>query len=91
MDPVLISEGIVKDVKSILHARPDIKFILQECTELPHFTVALRQATGLPVMDALSAPETFYHTIKFDHHAKSRRGHCLGHHCQITFPDTPAA
>ena len=33
---------------------PDVRAILMECTELPPYSDALRQATGLPVCDAIT-------------------------------------
>jgi len=89
VDRELVEQGITSMVLTILSQDPTIKMILLECTELPHYTVTLRQATGLPVYDSLSICNFVHAAYDVSPSEASHRSRCLGHHCQIKYPDTP--
>ena len=55
VDTVKVEPGIVKLVKDNLKAYPKAKAILLECTELPPYANAVRECSGLPVLDVISA------------------------------------
>jgi hypothetical protein len=59
VDVEYVTPGIVKLVKDLLKRQPTIRAILLECTELPPYSDALRQATGLPVWDAITNADFF--------------------------------
>merc|ERR1740117_517792 len=59
VDVEYVTPGIVKMVKEIVKREPTIRAILSECTELPPYSDALRQATGLPVWDAITCADFF--------------------------------
>mmetsp|Transcript_34702 Transcript_34702/g.68529 ORF Transcript_34702/g.68529 Transcript_34702/m.68529 type:complete len:328 (-) Transcript_34702:323-1306(-) len=55
VNTVVVQEHVVKRCKQLVAERPEIAGFLFECTELPHYADAVREATGLPVWDAISA------------------------------------
>merc|ERR1739848_610411 len=59
VDVEYVTPGIVKMAKDLLKRQPTIRAILLECTELPPYSDALRQATGLPVWDAITCADFF--------------------------------
>merc|ERR1712070_363779 len=59
VDVEYVTPGIVKMTKDILERQPSIRAIILECTELPPYSDALRQATGLPVWDAITNADFF--------------------------------
>jgi len=59
VDVEYVTPGIVKMTKDILLRQPSIRAILLECTELPPYSDALRQASGLPVFDAITNADFF--------------------------------
>merc|ERR1719329_551499 len=54
-----VTPGIVKMVGDVLKRQVTIRAILLECTELPPYSDALRQSTGLPVWDAITNADFF--------------------------------
>lgn len=46
--------GIVKVAVNAIKEHPEVRMILLECTELPPYADAIRQATRLPVFDAIT-------------------------------------
>jgi Asp/Glu/hydantoin racemase len=52
--PSKAQPGIVSEVRKALEAHKDVTAILMECTELPHYSEAVRVATGLPVFDSIT-------------------------------------
>lgn len=54
-----VKPGIVARAKEVLAAHPSIRAILLECSELPPYSNAMREATGLPVYDAITACDFF--------------------------------
>jgi len=56
--------GIIKKVRESLEKYPQSRAILLECTELPMFADAIRNETGLPVFDAITACNFFMEGLK---------------------------
>jgi len=54
VDAERVTPGMVKLVQDLLKAKPCIRAILLECTELPQFADAIRNATKLPVFDSIT-------------------------------------
>ena len=42
----MVTEGLLQRIRPLLEANPEIRAILMECTELPHYSDALREATN---------------------------------------------
>merc|ERR1719265_517058 len=59
-----VQPGIVKVALEALRERPKIAAILLECTELPPYSDALRQATCLPVWDAITGADFYINAYK---------------------------
>jgi len=59
VDVEYVTPGMVEMTQAILKKDPKIRVILLECTELPPYSDALRQATGLPVYDAITCADFF--------------------------------
>jgi len=91
VDRELVTRGILNLVQHVIAETPGAKVILQECTELPLYTVELRKATGLPVFDSISVCD--FASLGYDIGPTAQKKHavCLGHHCQMSFNDTPLA
>lgn len=91
VDRELVKRGIMSLVQHVISQTPGVKVIVQESTELPLHTVEMRKVTGLPVFDSISVCD--FANLGFDvgPAAQKKHGVCLGHHCQLTFNDTPAA
>ena len=54
VDVAKAEPGIVALAQEMLRAHPDTRMILFECTELPPYSDAVREATRLPVFDAIT-------------------------------------
>ena len=54
IDLDLAQEEMVKVAKKMLSEHPDVGAIVLECTNMPPFTKALQEATGLPVFDIIN-------------------------------------
>merc|ERR1711953_101096 len=54
VDVPKVLPGIVKLAKEVIAKNPKIRAILFECTELPPYSQAVREATGLPVIDSIN-------------------------------------
>lgn len=50
----------VQLVRAQIAARPKIRAVLLECTELPPYADAIRHATGLPVLDSITLVDYFH-------------------------------
>ena len=50
-DPDVVGGALVKVARQLVEDHPDIGQILIECTDMPPWSEAVRQATGLPVFD----------------------------------------
>jgi hypothetical protein len=59
VDVPKVTPGIVKKCGEVLAKYPKIRAFLFECTELPPYSDAVRQAFGLPVYDAITACNFF--------------------------------
>ena len=59
VDVKAVTPGMVAKCKATLEAHPTIRGILMECTELPPYSDALRQAFGLPVFDSITCCDFF--------------------------------
>jgi hypothetical protein len=64
VDVKVVSPGIVELVKKTLETYPDVAAILMECTELPAYSDAVRYATGLPVLDAITNCDFFINAFR---------------------------
>ena len=54
VDATIVEPGIVALVKLTLEKHPDVAAIMMECTELPAYSDSVRNAFGLPVLDAIT-------------------------------------
>jgi len=54
MDVALAAQDILDAGRTLLQSHPDIGAIVLECTNMPPYAHALREATGLPVFDIYS-------------------------------------
>ena len=54
-----VQPHVVKLVQSMVAANPKIGAVLLECTELPPYADAIREATGLVVMDVITLVDYF--------------------------------
>ena len=50
-DPALLEHAMVSVARKLVADYPDVGMILIECTDMPPYSAAIRQATGLPVFD----------------------------------------
>merc|ERR1712070_898938 len=64
VDVEKVTPHMVEMVNRIMKQIPSIRAILLECTELPPYADALRQATGLPVWDAITCADFFISAFK---------------------------
>merc|ERR1719284_1637418 len=64
VDVAKVTPGMVQLAKESLAKYPNSKAFLLECTELPAYSDSIRQATGLPVFDAISCAEFFLSSYK---------------------------
>ena len=55
VDVAKVQPGMIQLVKESLVKYPKVKAILLECTELPPYANAIRECSGLPVWDVISA------------------------------------
>jgi len=63
IDVERVTPEMLKLVKRELAAMPTIRCILLECTELPPYADAIREATGLPVLDTITLVDFFHGAI----------------------------
>jgi len=56
--------GIIKLAQQSVEMYPNSRAIVLECTELPQFADSIRNATGLPVYDAINASSFFIEGFK---------------------------
>jgi len=78
VDVEYVTPGIVKMVKDILKTQPTIRAIVSECTELPPYSDALREATGLPVWDSITNADFFIPPSRTTHGLASMSGKTHG-------------
>ena len=59
VDVAFVTPGMVAKARQVVQEHPEVRAILMECTEMPPYSDALRQATGLPVFDAITCCNFF--------------------------------
>lgn len=59
VDVPKVTPGMVAKAKRVVQEHPAVRAFLMECTELPPYSDAIRQATGLPVYDAITCCDFF--------------------------------
>lgn len=64
VDVAAVTPGMVKLVQDTIKREPSIRAIVLECTELPPYADAIRQATGMPVWDAITSADFFISAFK---------------------------
>ena len=62
-DPRRVEKAIVAVAKKLVAENPDIGAIVLECTEMPLYAAAIREATGLPVFDGVGLLNYVYNAI----------------------------
>lgn len=67
VDLAVVGPGVVELAKSTLREHPGIKAFLFECTQLPPFSDAVREATGIPVYDAVTCCNFFTSGFQENH------------------------
>lgn len=72
LDLAVAEAEIVEVVSRAVADRPDTGALLLECTNLPPFTEAIKQATGLPVWDAVTMINWLHAGVA----RKAQPGHC---------------
>lgn len=56
---LIVKAGVVNLALRIQRQNPNLAAFIFECTQLPPFSAAVRQATGLPVWDAITGADHF--------------------------------
>jgi len=59
VDVQKVTPGMIAKAKQVVADHPNLRGFMMECTELPPYSDALRQATGLPVWDAITSCNAF--------------------------------
>eukprot|EP00747_Dinoflagellata_sp_TGD_P124872 gnl/TRDRNA2_/TRDRNA2_174068_c0_seq2.p1 gnl/TRDRNA2_/TRDRNA2_174068_c0~~gnl/TRDRNA2_/TRDRNA2_174068_c0_seq2.p1 ORF type:complete len:192 (+),score=43.24 gnl/TRDRNA2_/TRDRNA2_174068_c0_seq2:2-577(+) len=59
VDTAKVTPGMVLKARQVLQQHPELRAFCFECTELPPYSDAVRQATGLPVYDSITACDFF--------------------------------
>lgn len=62
-DPKMVEEALVSLAKMMISENPDVGAIVLECTEMPLYAAAVREATGLLVFDSTTLVRYVYHAI----------------------------
>jgi Asp/Glu/hydantoin racemase len=62
-DPKKVEAVVVSEAKKMVLESPEIGAIVLECTEMPLFAAAVREATGLLVFDSSTMIRYIYHAI----------------------------
>jgi aspartate/glutamate racemase len=68
IDIDLAEEELIKVTKKMMEENPDLGAIVLECTNMPPFTKAIQEASGLPVFDIVNL-------IKYVHEAVASNGY----------------
>ena len=56
-------QAVVKTAQALVEQYPDIGALVLECTDMPPYSAAIRQATGLPVFDAVDLIKQVYQDV----------------------------
>lgn len=59
-----VEQAIVNVAKEMVSANPEIGAIVLECTEMPLYSAAIQEATGLPVFDAVDMVKFVYNMVR---------------------------
>ena len=59
-----VEEAIVEVALKMISDEPNVGAIVCECTEMPPYSKAIRNATGLPVFDAVDMVNYVYSLVK---------------------------
>jgi len=62
-DPKKVEQAVALTAKKMVSEHPDIGAIVLECTEMPLYAAAVREATGLPVFDSTTLVRFVYYSI----------------------------
>ncbi len=62
-NPKKVGDALANMAKKMVSENPDIGAIVLECTEMPIYAAAVRQATGLLVFDSSTQVRYVYHAI----------------------------
>ena len=62
-DPKKVEEVMVKEAKKLVSENPEVGAIVLECTEMPLYAAAVREATGLMVFDSSTMVKYVYNSI----------------------------
>jgi hypothetical protein len=63
MEPLRFADEIVEGARLLQRNNPDIGAIVVECSDLPAYSAAIREATGLPVFDWASFIDYVHHAV----------------------------
>ena len=63
LDTALVQAEVVQAALRLIARQPAVKAIVLECTNMPPYADAVREATGLPVYDALTALMEFWEAL----------------------------
>ena len=66
LDVAKFQEEVVGVAGALVTEFPDVGAIVLECTDLPPFAAAIRQATGLPVFDIVTLTNMIYEALAGD-------------------------
>jgi len=64
VDTAFVEPGIVAKAKWAVKQYPKARAFLLECTELPPYSDAIREATRLPVFDAITNADFFINSFR---------------------------
>jgi len=67
-DPKKVEEALVSLGNKMVAEHPDVGAIVLECTEMPLYAAAVREATGLLVFDSTTLVRYVYHAIVKKHY-----------------------
>ncbi len=63
VSPEQLTKDVVEGAKVLVQEHPDVGAIVLECTALPPFAQAIRQAVGLPVFDVVNLANMMYRAV----------------------------
>ena len=63
MQPARFADEVVEGARQLQAGSPDIGAIVVECSDLPAYSAAIREATGLPVFDWASFIDYVHHAV----------------------------
>ncbi len=63
MDPARFAAEVVEGARQLQATSPDVAAIVVECSDLPAYSAAIREATGLPVFDWASFIDYVHHAV----------------------------